>query len=224
MDYLLSFLEGIITFISPCLLPMLPIYITYFTGQNNEGEKQTAITNALGFVLGFTLVFVSLGAISGQIGGFLVEHRTTVNLVSGLILILFGLNFLELIRLPFINNPHQFLPFKTANLKFFSALVFGIVFSISWTPCVGTFLGAALLLAATSGGSGKGIILLLCFSAGLGIPFVVSAVLIERFKATFDIIKRNYRIINLISGSLLIIVGISIASGWWGNFLAQLTF
>ena len=115
MDYLISFLEGIITFISPCLLPMLPIYISYFAGQGSEGKKKSAIINSLGFVLGFTLVFITLGAFAGTVGGFLKEYRTEVNIVSGIIVILFGLNFIELIRIPFLNMNRQ-LKIKTVNI------------------------------------------------------------------------------------------------------------
>lgn len=223
MDYLISFLEGIITFISPCLLPMLPIYISYFAGQNNEGKKKSALKNAIGFVFGFTLVFVSLGAFAGAVGSFLKEYCTVVNIVSGIIVILFGLNFMEVIRIPFINtNLH--LKMKTAKIGFLSSVLFGVIFSIGWTPCVGAFLGSALMLAASSGESLKGISMLLSFSLGLGIPFIASAVLIDRLKATFDFIKKHYHVINLISGGLLVMIGLLMATGFMGYFLSLLTF
>jgi len=112
---------------------------------------------------------------------------------------------------------------KTTSTGFFSSVLFGVIFSIGWTPCVGAFLGSALMLAASSGESLKGILMLFSFSLGLGIPFVASAVLIDRLKSTFDFIKRNYRIINLISGGLLVIVGILMATGLMGYFLSLLT-
>ena len=222
MNYLISFLEGIITFISPCLLPMLPIYISYFAGQNSEGKKKTAITNSVGFVLGFTLVFVVLGAFAGAVGSFLKEYSTVVNIVSGIIVILLGLNFMEVIQIPFINNRQ--LKNKVIEAGFLSSVIFGIIFSISWTPCVGAFLGSALMLAASSGESLQGILMLLSFSLGLGIPFIASAVLIEQLKSTFEFIKINYRVINLISGGLLVIVGLLMATGLMGYFLSLLTF
>ena len=223
MEYILSFLEGIITFISPCLLPMLPVYISFFAGQNTEGKKQRALTNSLGFVLGFTIVFVTLGAFAGSVGRFLNEYQTAFNIISGIIVIVFGLNFMELIRIPFLNTNRK-MQAKTNNLGFFSSVLFGIIFSIGWTPCVGAFLGSALMLAAQSGESIKGILMLLSFSLGLGIPFVASAVLIDKLKGAFDFIKRNYRVINLISGGLLVIVGILMATGYMGYFLSLLTF
>jgi len=223
MDYLISFLEGIITFVSPCLLPMLPIYISYFAGQTGADNKKSAIINATGFVLGFTLVFVLLGAFAGGIGRFLNAYNTSVNIISGIIVILFGLNFMEVIRVPFINSNRQ-LNIKMVKVGFLSSILFGVVFSIGWTPCVGAFLGAALMLAASSGESIKGIFMLLCFSLGLGIPFIASAILIEQLKSTFDLIKNHYRIINLISGGFLVIIGFMMATGLMGYFLSLLTF
>ncbi|AGA69043.1 cytochrome c biogenesis protein [Desulfitobacterium dichloroeliminans LMG P-21439] len=222
MEYLLLFLEGIITFISPCLLPMLPIYISYFAGQGSEDKKQKALTNALAFVLGFTLVFITLGAFAGTVGNVLRQYSTGVNIASGLIVILFGLNFLGVLRIPFLNRYRQ-LEANVVKLGFFSSLLFGIIFSIGWTPCVGAFLGSALMFAASEGGTLKGVIMLLCFSLGLGIPFIASAVLIDRLKSTLDFIKRNYRLINLFSGGLLVIVGILMATGLMGYFLGLLS-
>jgi cytochrome c-type biogenesis protein len=211
MAYLLTFLEGIITFISPCLLPILPIYVSYFAGQ--QTSKHKTLTNAIGFVLGFSLLFIALGAFAGRLGGLFAEHQTVVNIVCGIVMILFGLNFTEVIRLPFINTNRN-MKVKHINMGFWSSVVFGIVFSISWTPCVSAFLGSALMLAAQTGSGLQGVLMLFSFSMGLGIPFIACAVLIDRLKAAFDFIKRNYRIINIVSGALLILLGIIIALGW----------
>jgi cytochrome c-type biogenesis protein len=218
MEYLITFLEGFITFISPCLLPLLPLYIAYFSGRKTNNQK-TAVRNALGFITGFTLIFVILGAFAGTIGSLLREFRTVVNIVSGGIMIMFGLNFMEIIRLPLLNTNWQ-LRMKFGETDFFSSLLFGMVFAVAWTPCVGAFFGSALLLAASGAESLKGILLLLCFSLGLGLPFLVSAVFIERFKTAFTFLKSNYRIVNLISGGLLVIVGLMMATGVMGYFLA----
>lgn len=226
MSYFISFLEGIITFISPCLLPMLPVYVSYFAGtkiEKNESRPKAAALNAAGFILGFTMIFMSLGLFAGTAGRLLREHQTAVNIVSGVLMILFGLNFMDVIKIPLINTSRQF-KVNLGNLGFVSSILFGMIFAVGWTPCVGTFLGSALLLAASSGGSAKGILMLLCFSLGLGIPFFVSAILIDRLKTAFDFIKRNYRIINFISGGLLVLVGIMLATGLMGYFLSILTF
>lgn len=219
MQYLISFLEGIITFISPCLLPMLPIYVSYFAGGGERTTKKT-LSNALGFVLGFTLVFVALGALAGTVGSFLTKYQFAVNIVTGLIVIIFGLNFLGILKLNLFKGMSG--SAKTKDLGFFSSALFGIVFSIGWTPCVGAFLGSALMLASQQGKVLTGIIMLLAYSLGLGIPFIISAVLIDKLKSAFNFIKKNYKIINIISGSLLILLGVLMMTGLLGKFLSFL--
>lgn len=219
MQYLISFLEGIITFISPCLLPMLPIYISYFAG-GAQRETRRTIKCALGFVLGFTIVFVAMGALAGTVGSFLREYQTAVNIVSGAIVVLFGLSFMGVFNLKLFKGSSRSV--DTQDLGFISALVFGMIFSVGWTPCVGAFLGSALMLASQQGHVLEGMIMLLAYSLGLGIPFLISAVLIEKLKAAFDWIKRNYRIINLVCGGLLVITGILMATGTMGRMLALL--
>ena len=219
MQYVISFLEGIITFISPCLLPMLPIYISYFAG---GGERSTGRTlkGALGFVTGFTVVFVVMGALAGTVGSFLREYQTAVNILSGLIVIFFGLNFLGVFKLNLFRGSSRSV--KTDNMGFFSAMVFGVIFSIGWTPCVGAFLGSALMLASRQGHVVEGMLMLLVYSLGLGIPFVLSAVLIDYLKSAFNWIKKNYQIINLVSGGFLVFVGILMATGTMGWLLGLL--
>ncbi len=224
MQYVISFLEGIITFISPCLLPMLPVYVSYFAGGGTDGKsRKTALINALGFVCGFTLVFVALGAFAGSLGLVLQRHSTIVNLVTGLIVVIFGLNFLGWIRINPLNKTYRKdLAVKEPGLL--SSLLFGIVFSIGWTPCVGTFLGSALMLASQQGSAVWGILMLLCYSLGLGIPFIISALLIDRLKTAFGWIKTHYRIINMISGVFLLIIGVLMMTGLMGRFLSLLSF
>jgi len=220
MQYMISFLEGVITFVSPCLLPMLPIYISYFAGGGERSARKTLI-GALGFVLGFTLVFVALGALAGTVGSFLREHQTAVNIVSGLIVIFFGLNFLGVLKLNLFRGGQRTV--KKTEMGFFSALLFGVIFSLGWTPCVGAFLGSALLLASQQGHVAEGMLMLLVYSLGLGIPFVLSAILIDYLKSAFAWIKRNYRVINIVSGCFLILVGILMATGTIGRLLGLLS-
>lgn len=220
MQYVISFLEGIITFISPCLLPMLPIYISYFAGGGQRSTGKT-LKGALGFVAGFTLIFVLMGALAGTVGSFLRQYQTVVNILSGLIVILFGLNFLGVFKLPLFQG--STFRIKTDNMGFFSALLFGVIFSVGWTPCVGAFLGSALMLASQQGHVVEGILMLLAYSLGLGIPFVLSAVLIDYLKGAFDWIKKHYGIINTVSGILLIVIGILMATGAMGWLLGLLS-
>ena len=210
MQYVISFLEGIVTFISPWLLPMLPIYISYFAGGSERSTGKT-LRCAFGFVLGFTAVFVAMGALAGTVGSFLVRYQTSVNLVLGGVVILFGLNYLGVLNLNLFKGMKG--QVKTADMNFLSAFLFGIVFSVGWTPCVGVFLGSALMLASQQGSALVGTMMLLCYSAGLGVPFLVSAVLIDQLKGAFNFIKRNYALVNKICGRLLVAVGVLMATG-----------
>lgn len=220
MQYVISFLEGIITFISPCLLPMLPIYISYFAGGGERTTKKT-LKCAIGFVLGFTVVFVAMGALAGTIGSFLKQHQQIVNIVSGVIVILFGLNFLGVLKIQLFKGRQSNL--NVYELGFFSAAVFGMIFSVGWTPCVGAFLGSALMLASQQGQVLTGMLMLLCYSIGLGVPFIVSALLIEQLKGAFAWIKKHYSAINMICGGFLVVIGILMATGMMGKFLAMLS-
>ena len=219
MQYFIAFLEGIITFISPCLLPMLPVYISYFAGSKDTSTAKT-LRNALAFVLGFTTVFVAMGALAGTLGSFLSKYQVIVNIITGLVVIFFGLNFLGVFKLNIFKGINSNM--DKENLGFFSSLLFGIVFSVGWTPCVGAFLGSALMLASQQGQVLTGIIMLLLYSLGLGIPFVISAVLIDKLKSTFNFVKRNYKIINIICGSILVLVGVLMMFGLMTKFVAIL--
>lgn len=219
MQYFISFLEGIITFVSPCLLPMLPVYVSYFAGGRERNTAKT-VKNTLGFILGFTVVFIFMGALAGTFGRILNEYRVIVNIVTGLIVVFFGLNFLGVFKLSIFKGAKNM---KTENLGFFSSALFGIVFSIGWTPCVGAFLGSALMLAANRGSVAEGVLMLLSYSLGLGVPFFISAILIDKLKSAFTFIKKHYKVINTISGILLVVVGVLMATGLFGKFLSILS-
>ena len=219
MQYIISFLEGMITFISPCLLPMLPIYISYFAGGGERSTKKT-ILGALGFVLGFTIVFVAMGALAGTVGSFLKRYQTAVNIVSGLIVIVFGLNFMGILKLNLFRGGGQM---QVSPNGFFSSVLFGMIFSVGWTPCVGVFLGSALMLASQQGHVLEGMLMLLVYSLGLGIPFLVSAMLIDKLKSAFNWIKSHYSLVNMVSGALLIFVGVLMATGTLGRILTWMS-
>jgi len=206
MDYILTFLEGIASFISPCLLPMVPIYISYFIGEDDNNNKK-AILNSVGFVFGFTTVFLILSIFASQLGAILSTNIRYIKIFFGAFIILFGLNYMGLLKIGFLNKSKA-KNMDTKNFNFFKAMAFGILFSVSWTPCIGTFLSSALLLIAREQDILKGIILMLLYSIGLGIPFIISAILIEKLKNVFDFIKKHYDIIKRISGVILIVAGI----------------
>lgn len=214
MNYLITFLEGIISFISPCMLPLLPVYISYFAGKADK--KGHMLLRAVFFVLGFTFIFSLLGLFSGALGALLAEHQRAVNLITGLIVIVFGLSYLDVIKLPFFKGMEGGREIRSV----FSAFLFGIVYSVSLTPCVGAFLGSALMLASNSATAFTGFLLLAVYSLGLGLPFIISALLIDRLNSAFSFIKKHYRTINIICGVFLIVVGLLMAGGLLNNMLA----
>lgn len=220
MSYFVAFLEGIITFISPCILPMLPLYISYFA--NGEEDKRKTAVNALGFILGFTVIFVLLGAFAGALGGLLKRYETVVNLITGGIVVILGLNFTGIIRIGFLSGTKK-LQVQIKKVQFTTSILFGMVFAVGYTPCVGAFLGSALMMASQRGTMVAGILMLILYSAGLGIPFLISALLIDRLKGTFQVIKRHYRVINLVCGIFLILMGMLMMTGTFGYFMRLLS-
>ncbi len=189
---------------------MIPIYISYFAGGKEKNTAKTLL-NAISFVLGFTLVFVTMGALGGGLGGFFIKYRIAVNIITGLIVIIMGLGFMGAFELGIFRGMNMSV--RSEKLDVFSSLLFGMIFSIGWTPCVGAMLGSALVIASREGSVLAGALMLLVYSLGLGIPFIISAVLVDKLKSTFDFIKRNYKIINVVSGGILVIVGILMATG-----------
>jgi len=230
-QYVLLFLEGIITFISPCLLPMLPVYLSYFAGgtssdccksNDNNARSGVVLKNAIGFVVGFTIIFILIGAFAGTAGRFFLRFGPVVDIVMGLIVVMVGLNYMGVINLKLgwhrgrLGMPSGVL---AKPMRFWSAFVFGVVFSVAWTPCVSAFLASALMRAAQSGSTSQGMFMLFVFSMGLGIPFIASAVLIHKLRSAFQFIQRHYRVINIISGCILVLVGILMMTGLFGLFL-----
>ncbi len=218
----MSFLEGIITFISPCLLPMIPIYLSYFAGGEITTKKKEIIQNACGFIVGFTIVFMLLGTFASSVGILLKQYSQMLQIVFGIIVIVFGLNFMGILKIKWLNRTSE-MKAKTTNLNFIRSILFGIIFSITWTPCVGTFLGSALMLAASTEYVLQGTLMLFCFSMGLAIPFLITAILIHKLKLTFDFIKKHYGTINKICGIFLIVIGILMITGYMRQFLVILS-
>lgn len=224
MDLLLTFLEGIITFVSPCILPMLPIYLAYFAGDagaEDEGRTRRTIICALGFVLGFGMLFTLLGAFAGTLGSFLVRYQRVLDVVCGAVVVLLGLNYLGVLRIGVLERTGG-VQTRVRPKTFASSVAFGMVFGLSWTPCVGTFLASALSLAAASGSTMAGVGLLACYSLGLGVPFIISAVLIEQLEGAFAWVKTHYAVIDRVCGVLLVAVGVLMATGQLGLWLRLL--
>ncbi len=211
--YILSFTEGVLTFIYPCILPLLPVYVLYLAGVesyeqiNDPDTSSKLLKNSIGFVLGFTIIFVLLGATATSLGFFLKNHLGIIQKVSGIIMMVFGISFMGIIRLKFLDFNRKYeLNFKYLN--FFKAILFGIVFSVGWTPCYGYFLGSALLMAGSRETIIEGMLLLAFYSFGLGLPFILTALVFNRIKNLLRNISKYGKIIKIVSGLILIFAGI----------------
>jgi len=209
MAFVWTFLEGLASFVSPCTLPLMPVFAAYFAGEEGKG----GCAKALAFVAGFTVVFMALGLFAASVGGFFAAHRTAVSAVSGVIVIVFGLAFLDIIRLPGFKGSAG----MAEKRGVFGAFVFGLLYSVNLTPCVGAFLAAALATAAESGHALKGAALLGAYSAGLGIPFIVAGMALSKLNGLFKRIKSSYNILVPICGVALILFGAwMVAKPWIG--------
>lgn len=196
-----AFLAGLASFISPCVLAIVPVYLTYLAGGRPHG-RGTALSHALLFVIGFSAVFVTLGLSASAAGALLTRHLFIIKRVGGAFVIVFGIHRLGLIRWGPLYAEKRFLVRGRAGL--WTSFLMGLAFSFGWSPCVGPILAAILLYAATSGG---GLLLLVAYSAGLAVPFLLSAVFVDRLAGVIARARRWSRTIDVISGLLLIAVG-----------------
>ena len=216
MAYFTAFLEGIISFISPCILPILPLYFSYLAGGVAQKDERQGmlLKNSIAFVIGFSLLFVSLGAASTTVGRYLSTHLDTLNRIGGVLVILFALNNLGFVLIPALNNNHKFQLKSLKNMNIPKSMLFGWVFAIGWTPCVGPLLGSALMMAANAELVHKGMITLFCYAMGLAIPFLFSALLLDQLEGVFNAIKKHSKIITIISGLFLLVFGVALTLGF----------
>lgn len=213
---------GVLTFVSPCILPLVPAYIAFMTGVATgagEGEERRAprvLVQALLFVLGFTLVFVSLGASASVLGGFLARGSEVLDVIAGVLFVVFGVLMLGVIKVPWLYGEVRFDMARTRRFGGLAALVMGMAFAFGWSPCVGPILGSILMMAADTAEAGKGAVLLAMYSLGLGVPFVVTALLLDRLARPLSWLKRNSLVMNRVAAVVLIVVGMLIALGQMG--------
>lgn len=213
------FFAGVISFLSPCVLPLVPGYVSYMSGvstgeTDSERRRFRTLMMALAFVGGFTAVFVPLGAAATQLGAFLRENQQLLTRIGGVLIIGFGLVFMGVIKAPFLYREARFHPTPRAGLC--GSALLGGAFAFGWTPCIGPVLGIVLTMAAGSGAQGspaEGALLLGVYSLGLGVPFLVVAVGIERLTGALAWLRRHIRVINLAGGALLVLVGILFVTG-----------
>jgi len=224
ISLLAAFTAGIISFVSPCVLPLIPGYLSFISGVSLEemrgGERKSEVLkkvtlNTLFFVLGFSFVFVAMGASATFVGEFLLSKLSLFNKIAGVIIILLGLHIIGVFKISFLNYEKRFHT-KSKPLSPLGSFVVGLAFAFGWTPCIGPILGGILTLAANQDTMGKGIMLLSSYSLGLGIPFLVTAVSFNTFLGVFGRVKRHFRTIEIISGLFLVTIGFLIFIGSFG--------
>ena len=203
---------GFVSFLSPCVLPLIPGYISYISGQNLEQiveKKQKILAKTIIFSLGFSLVFISFGATASYFGSFLINYSDTLRIIAGIIIIIFSLQIMGFLKLNILNKEKRFYTKNYSNNLFFPFLV-GTAFAFGWTPCIGPVLGSILTLAAVETSIAQGVILLSFYSLGLAIPFILSGYGITKFLSVSKNLRSKMRLISLIGGSILLITGILI--------------
>jgi len=213
---MIAFSAGLLSFASPCVLPLVPSYITYITGASfkeltdveaRSKLRWATISHSLCFIIGFSLVFVLMGASATYLGQLLVQYQYWIMKGGGVLIILLGVHFAGIIKLPFLHMEKRF-EMRKKPLGYAGSFLVGVVFAAGWTPCIGPILSTILIYASTSKSFTTGILLLTYYSIGLGIPFFLSSLAFNSFLSAFDKIKRYMRVINIVSGLFLIGIGI----------------
>ncbi len=214
VSLLIAFMAGVFSFISPCVLPLIPSYLTYITGisfdelvdNRSQSVRRRTLFHSLFFILGFTLVFVALGASATYVGAFFQENQVLIRRIGGVIVILLGIHITGVIKLNLLEREKRF-EFTDKPIGYLGSVLVGIAFAAGWTPCIGPILASILLYASTSENVGSGIILLIAYSMGLGVPFLISALAFNSFLTYFSKFNRYLRIVSIISGIFLIVIG-----------------
>ncbi len=211
LELLIAFSAGLISFLSPCVLPLIPGYISYVSGNSlNEliESKKINITPTILFTVGFSIVFIIFGAASTFLGQLLLQNSFELRILAGVVIIIFSLHIIGIINLKFLNYEKRIQTNNNKNI--YSPIIIGAAFGFGWTPCIGPILGSILVLAATEESINKGILLLFFYSLGLAIPFILSGFLIQKFLIFSKNFKKNINIVSKIGGSILLITGILI--------------
>ncbi len=216
LSFLVAFTAGLMSFLSPCVLPLIPSYLSFVSGVSLEDMRgqtvksqvrRQVVLNSLSFIMGFSLVFISLGASASLLGGLFIGYRSFIRILGGSLISLVGLYLIGVFKIPALDRYVQF-NLKGKPAGYMGSLLVGITFAVAWTPCVGPILGAVLMLAGTSAEVDKGVLLLATYAAGLGLPFFLSALAVDSFFHFSQAFRRYIRIVHVGGGVLLLIIGI----------------
>lgn len=208
----LAFVAGVLSFLSPCVLPLVPSYLAYIGGSSNGQDRWLTLRNSLFFILGFSLIFIALGASASTLGSLLRSYRSWLIIVGGILVMIFGLIMLGVFKLPMFYRDTR-TQFKGDSKTPWGAILLGMAFAAGWTPCIGPMLGGILTLAGASSTLAQGILLLAVYALGLGLPFFIAALAIERFISFSSRFRTYLPWVERIAGVLLVVVGLLMVSG-----------
>ena len=215
LNLLVAFSAGFISFLSPCVLPLIPGYISYISGQALDEiikDNKSVLLKTIFFSIGFSIVFISFGITASFIGKLLISYSNQLRIIAGIIIILFSLQFIGLINLKILNSETRFFT-KNYNDNLIFPIIVGAAFGFGWTPCIGPVLGSILALAAIEENISKGILLLSFYSLGLAIPFIISGILIDKFLFFSKSFRKYISTITKVGGAILLLTGIAILTG-----------
>jgi cytochrome c-type biogenesis protein len=213
----LAFGAGVLSFLSPCVLPLIPSYISFITGLTLEdagARRWAALSHAAFFVLGFTFIFVALGASATALGSLLQYHRAWLERIGGALIVLFGLYLLGVFQWGVLARERR-IHLQDKPVGYLGSVLVGLAFGAGWSPCIGPILGAVLTYSSATATVREGMVLLLAYSLGLGIPFLLAAVAVDRFAGWFQRYRRFIPLVNRIAGGVLVVVGILLVTGYF---------
>jgi cytochrome c-type biogenesis protein len=209
------FLEGMLSFLSPCFLPLIPIYVGYLSGEaGNKNRRWSVLKNSIAFVIGFTFIFILLGAASSGIGRYLIVHKRILSQISGVLIIIMGLFYMDILKIQFLNMERRF-SYEGKKTTFIGAGLLGAAIGFGWTPCIGPILAQVLMIAASMNSVAEGIYLLFIYSMGMAVPFLITALLIQGASIRIRKILQYTRVIKIITGIILILTGILLYTGYF---------
>jgi cytochrome c-type biogenesis protein len=225
LGILVAFSAGLLSFLSPCVLPLIPSYVTFITGlslDDVQHARRAALVHGSLFVLGFTLIFLAMGAGATLLGQALLQNRDWISRIGGVVIIIFGLYLLGVLNIGFLSRERRF-HVADKPVGYFGTVFVGAAFGAGWTPCIGPILGSILLYTGSQADLAKGMWLLFAYSLGLAIPFLLSAVAIERFSGFFQRVRRQMVWVSRTSGALLIVIGVLMVTNYFTILASWLT-
>jgi cytochrome c-type biogenesis protein len=222
---LIAFSAGLLSFLSPCVLPLIPSYVTFITGlslDDVQHARKAALVHGMLFVLGFSLIFLAMGAGATMLGQVLLQYRDWISRIGGVVIIIFGLYLLGVLNIGFLSREARF-HVADKPVGYLGTMIVGVAFGAGWTPCLGPILGSILVYTGSQADLGRGMWLLSAYSLGLAVPFLLSAVAIERFTAFFQRMRKQMVWVSRVSGAVMIVIGVLLVTNYFTILAAWLT-